>query len=94
MEALEVVRRWMWVYLRLEWEAVRKGAGGVLETREGETRPRDSNEEDVIGRARLGASGNGLMEEYKSVDKSKGDVGSEEEIGLGILVLNDREAKL
>ncbi|GJN91881.1 hypothetical protein Rhopal_004906-T1 [Rhodotorula paludigena] len=27
VELLEVVRRWMWVYLRIEWEAVRKGAG-------------------------------------------------------------------
>jgi len=27
VEALEVVRRWMWVFLRIEWEAVRKGAG-------------------------------------------------------------------
>lgn len=27
VEALEVVRRWMWVFLRVEWEAVRKGAG-------------------------------------------------------------------
>ncbi|GAA6052303.1 hypothetical protein JCM3770_007240 [Rhodotorula araucariae] len=29
VELLEVVRRWMWVYLRIEWEAVRKGAGGA-----------------------------------------------------------------
>ncbi|GAA5853360.1 hypothetical protein JCM8547_002427 [Rhodosporidiobolus lusitaniae] len=29
VELMEVVRRWMWVYLRVEWEAVRKGAGGV-----------------------------------------------------------------
>lgn len=28
VELMEVVRRWMWVYLRVEWEAVRKGAGG------------------------------------------------------------------
>ncbi|GAA6010408.1 hypothetical protein JCM10207_005214 [Rhodosporidiobolus poonsookiae] len=27
VELMEVVRRWMWVYLRIEWEAVRKGAG-------------------------------------------------------------------
>ncbi|GAA95435.1 uncharacterized protein L969DRAFT_92571 [Mixia osmundae IAM 14324] len=25
MEALEVIRRWMWCFLRIEWEAVRKG---------------------------------------------------------------------
>lgn len=24
MEALELVRRWMWVFLRIEWEAVKK----------------------------------------------------------------------
>ncbi|GAA5839567.1 hypothetical protein JCM11251_003548 [Rhodosporidiobolus azoricus] len=29
VELMEVVRRWMWVYLRVEWEAVRKGAGGA-----------------------------------------------------------------
>ncbi len=25
MEALELVRRWMWVFIRIEWEAVKKG---------------------------------------------------------------------
>jgi hypothetical protein len=25
LELLEVVRRWMWVFIRVEWEAVRKG---------------------------------------------------------------------
>jgi len=25
MEALELVRRWMWVFVRIEWEAVKKG---------------------------------------------------------------------
>ncbi|GAA6040794.1 hypothetical protein JCM8097_003304 [Rhodosporidiobolus ruineniae] len=29
VEVMEVVRRWMWVYLRVEWEAVRKGAGSA-----------------------------------------------------------------
>ncbi|GAA5945190.1 Erd1p [Sporobolomyces koalae] len=32
MELLEVVRRWGWVYLRIEWEAVRKGQGGELDS--------------------------------------------------------------
>lgn len=27
MEFLEVMRRWMWVFLRVEWESVRKGGG-------------------------------------------------------------------
>ncbi|GAA5969947.1 hypothetical protein JCM3765_002318 [Sporobolomyces pararoseus] len=31
MELLEVLRRWGWVYLRIEWEAVRKGQGGELD---------------------------------------------------------------
>ncbi|GAA5979881.1 hypothetical protein JCM10908_001450 [Rhodotorula pacifica] len=30
VELMEVVRRWMWVYLRIEWEAVRKGAGSEV----------------------------------------------------------------
>lgn len=32
LEALEVTRRWIWVYVRVEWEAVRKG-GDSLEDR-------------------------------------------------------------
>lgn len=32
LEALEVLRRWLWVYVRIEWEAVRKG-GDSLEER-------------------------------------------------------------
>ncbi|GAA5895545.1 hypothetical protein JCM5296_006793 [Sporobolomyces johnsonii] len=31
IELMEVLRRWMWVYLRIEWEAVRRGAGGAGE---------------------------------------------------------------
>ena len=29
LEALEVIRRWMWCYVRIEWETVRKGGGLV-----------------------------------------------------------------
>jgi EXS family len=29
MEALELMRRWVWVFFRIEWEAVRKGVGTV-----------------------------------------------------------------
>lgn len=32
LQALEVLRRWIWVYGRIEWEAVRKG-GDALEER-------------------------------------------------------------
>jgi len=28
MEALELIRRWMWVFLRIEWEVIRMGHGG------------------------------------------------------------------
>lgn len=78
MEALEVVRRWMWVYLRLEWEAVRKGGGGSMEVRDGESRLRV--EDEVIAMQRRG--------EYR--DGRLGD-GGEEEIGLGILVGGEKE---
>jgi len=27
LEALELIRRWMWVYLRVEWEAIKVGHG-------------------------------------------------------------------
>lgn len=41
MEFLEVVRRWMWVYIRVEWEAIRKGGGqGMMDKTEGEDRLR------------------------------------------------------
>lgn len=30
VELMEVVRRWVWCYLRIEWEAVRKGAGSEV----------------------------------------------------------------
>lgn len=73
MEALEVVRRWMWVYLRIEWEAVRKGGGGfMMEKGEGENRLRA--EEENIEMARREAGG------YSD------EVPPEQEIGLGIQV--------
>lgn len=73
MEALEVVRRWMWVYLRIEWEAVRKGGGGfMMEKGEGENRLRA--EEESVEMARREAGG------YSD------EVPPEEEIGLGIQV--------
>lgn len=47
MEGMEVVRRWMWVYLRMEWEAVRKGGGGGGAEEEGLLgRRREDGEED------------------------------------------------
>lgn len=44
LQALEVIRRWIWVYGRIEWEAVRKG-GDVLEER---LRMRHSNSDDKL----------------------------------------------
>ena len=29
METLELIRRWVWVFFRIEWEAVRRGVGTV-----------------------------------------------------------------
>lgn len=83
MEALEVIRRWMWVYLRMEWEAVRKGGGGSLDARDGEMRLRAEEEEGSYlhhngHQQHLGRSGEG---------------GNEENIGLGILTQVDGKGK-
>lgn len=32
VEALELIRRWVWVFFRIEWEAVKKGGGFVEHT--------------------------------------------------------------
>lgn len=81
MEALEVVRRWMWVYLRIEWEAVRKGGGGFLmEKSEGESRIRAEEEGMEMARREAG----GYQDDEGPVD---------EEIGLGIQVAIARESK-
>ena len=81
MEALEVVRRWMWVYLRIEWEAVRKGGGGfMMEKSDGESRIRA--EEEGIEMARREAGG--YQDEEPPVDP---------EIGLGIQVAIPRDVK-
>ncbi|KDE05144.1 hypothetical protein MVLG_04485 [Microbotryum lychnidis-dioicae p1A1 Lamole] len=55
MEALEVFRRWMWVYLRMEWEAVRKGGGG-LGTNPSSAMDKEDGESSTF-RPRLGANG-------------------------------------
>jgi EXS family len=31
VETLELIRRWVWVFFRIEWEAVKKGVGTVVE---------------------------------------------------------------
>lgn len=36
MEALELVRRWMWVFVRVEWEAVKKGEQSRLASGRGD----------------------------------------------------------
>ncbi|KAM0793040.1 hypothetical protein ACM66B_000529 [Microbotryomycetes sp. NB124-2] len=51
MEGLEVLRRWMWVYLRIEWEAVRKGGGGLMMDKdEGDHRLRAEEEYELTRR--------------------------------------------
>lgn len=81
MEALEVVRRWMWVYLRIEWEAVRKGGGGFLmEKNDGESRIRAEEEGMEMARREAG----GYQDDEAPV---------EDEIGLGIQVGIARDVK-
>jgi hypothetical protein len=77
IEALEVIRRWMWVYLRLEWEAVRKGGGG-LEARDGETRLRAAEEEDSLPLRPVDPI------DYKNPAYDI-DYNNKDEVGLGIL---------
>lgn len=45
MEALEVARRWMWVFLRVEWEAVRKGDNSAGKYRHHDRDDREESEE-------------------------------------------------
>ena len=68
----------MWVYLRMEWEAVRKGGGGSLDARDGEMRLR-AEEEDLSHQHHLGRNG--------------GAVENEENIGLGILTQVEGKGK-
>lgn len=83
MEALEVVRRWMWVYLRIEWEAVRKGGGGFLmDKSEGELRLRAEEESVEMSRRENG----GFVDEEDAL-------GEEDQVGLGIHVQVTRDVK-
>ncbi|KAK4054740.1 protein-ER retention protein [Microbotryomycetes sp. JL201] len=51
MEGLEVLRRWMWVYFRIEWEAVRKGGGGfMMDKDEGDHRLRAEEDYELTSR--------------------------------------------
>lgn len=54
VELLEVVRRWIWVYLRIEWEAVRKGAGSEVVA---------GDEAPVVTTAVVGSSNGGSWSE-------------------------------
>ncbi|BGP13035.1 protein-ER retention protein [Rhodosporidiobolus nylandii] len=82
VELMEVVRRWMWVYLRVEWEAVRKGAGSEAPVA-GETRGVSWLEKDD-GEARLRA-----QEEYELAARAPGssryrDAAGDEVAELGL----------
>lgn len=61
----------MWVYLRIEWEAVRKGGGGTLDLREGEGRLRFEEEEIEMGRRGDGNGNNKGM--FREMGKSSGN---------------------
>ena len=82
MELLEVLRRWGWVYLRIEWEAVRKGQGGQsegvswLERGDGERRSRLGEEFEL---------------ESRKVGRKNGTIAlAREEEDLGLLNSNGR----
>jgi hypothetical protein len=89
MELLEVLRRWGWVYLRIEWEAVRKGQGGELDGSGGGGGVSWLERGDGERRLRL-------AEEYELEGKSARKNGTialareEEEIGVGLLGANGR----
>lgn len=83
MESLEVLRRWMWTYLRLEWEAVKNG-GGEVDIKDTRDEKRVLVEEDMeMEQRRAEGSGtwNGNGEVSGSVEK--------EEVGLGIIADRD-----
>ncbi|BGP36978.1 protein-ER retention protein [Rhodotorula kratochvilovae] len=98
VEFLEVARRWMWVYLRVEWEAVRKGAGsdsaahahagamGVswLEKDDGEERLR-AQEEYELARREAAAAGGGGGGGGGGKGKARADLAAEEEAAMGLL---------
>ncbi|KAK4058143.1 protein-ER retention protein [Microbotryomycetes sp. JL221] len=81
MEGLEVLRRWMWVYLRMEWEAVRKGGGGYLtmDKDEGENRLRAEEEFELSRR-----DGHHLHHQHHNM--SYEDRHDQSDSGLGIHV--------
>jgi hypothetical protein len=53
MEALEVTRRWVWVFFRVEWEAIKKEQVGDSSTRAYRAyTPNDEIEFDLLGPSR------------------------------------------
>lgn len=62
MEALEVVRRWMWAFLRIEWEAVKRadaaGGGGFGDGMDGSDDV--ALQERYVGHASADSSGLGI----------------------------------
>lgn len=65
MEALELVRRWMWVFVRVEWEAVKMGSN---------KHGRNSSARDGLGIG-LGPVGSGRREGQVVWDEKEGSTG-------------------
>ena len=83
-EALEVFRRFVWVFLRIEWEAVRKGAGSSVASAvqtpavRHPPRPQPAASSSSTSSRRAGGGGDD--------DESYANGLPRDEIGLGILV--------
>ena len=94
MELLEVLRRWGWVYLRIEWEAVRKGQGGEMDSGNSNGGGGVSWLERSEGERRLRAA-----EEYELETKGKKNgviqlAREEEEVGVTpLLAMNGKNGK-
>ncbi|KAF8757102.1 EXS protein [Rhizoctonia solani] len=52
MEALEVTRRWVWVFFRVEWEAIKKEQAGDVSARIRPYTPNEEIEFDLMGSSR------------------------------------------
>ncbi|BGO93144.1 RHTO0S24e00188g1_1 [Rhodotorula toruloides] len=85
VELMEVVRRWMWCYLRIEWEAVRKGAGSEVVSHHAPSAPGGVSwlEKDE-GEARLR-----MQEEYELALRGSGGAGPSGPGGVTAPLLED-----
>lgn len=79
MESLEVLRRWMWVFLRIEWEAIRKGTGGGSSSGGMGGEGRERMEEEELEMGGIGdnfVGGNNYRKESESSNSSSSHGGN------------------